>query len=188
MKNNLLYFLAFVFLLSACRGDETPINTQVATFQYDGENSTAPLLETGEHILAARFSASATAAYVGQTLDRIEFFLQEVPAELELRVYGESATGSPGDLLWSADLSGDLRANSWNGHLISSPIAISGEDIWISIRVFHNSPTSSVGCDSGPANNNGDWILHDTANSWTSFRSFTNNDADINWNIRGFVD
>ncbi len=188
MKNKLFYFLAFLLLFSACKEDEEPVGQQVATFQYDGENNTAPLLETGEHIMAARFPASATAAYVGRTLDRIEFYLRELPQELELRVYGESVTGSPGDLLWSQDLSGDLRANSWNGHVITSPIALTGEDIWISIRVFHNAPTSSVGCDFGPANNNGDWILHDTASNWTSFRDFTNNDANINWNIRGFVD
>lgn len=188
MKNSLLVLFSLLFLLTACReDDEIPI-TNVATFNYDGSNNTAPILDAGEHIAAARFTANQTSPFNGRTLDRIEFFLFNVPAVVEVRVYGAGTSSAPGDLLYSADLSNDLISNSWIGHALVDPVPITGEDLWIAVRVVHNFQTQSIGCDFGPATNNGDFILTDPGTSWRTFRDVTNNQADINWNIRGFSD
>lgn len=188
MKNAFLFFFPLFLLLSACGNDDEEPPVQTSTFQYDGENQTAPILNAGEHIMAARFTQDLTQPFSGQTLDRVEFYLQDIPSVLEIRVYGANTASEPGDLLYFADLSSDLRSNSWIGHLIADPVTITGEDLWIAIRVVHNFDLQSVGCDFGPAGGNGDWILTDPSTSWRTFREVTSNDADINWNIRGFVD
>lgn len=187
MKNIFLLLLPLLLLLSACGEDEEPI-VQTATFQYDGDNQTAPILDPGVHIMAARFTAAQTNTYQGKTLDRVEFFLLDIPSVVELRIYEANTASTPGDLLYTADLSSDLRSNSWIGHRLTTPLDISGEDLWIAIRVVHNFAAQSLGCDRGPASNNGDWILTDSATSWQTFREVTNNESSINWNIRGFVD
>ena len=53
----LLLALSTVIFFAACKKDDG-IPDGEATLQYDGENATGPLLETGYHELAVFFPAS----------------------------------------------------------------------------------------------------------------------------------
>ena len=185
MKNSLLYLLAFALTLTACSEDEEPLRS---ILHYDGDNQTAPFLDVGEHEAAARFTASQTATYQGQNLIEVEFYLLNIPSLCEVRVYGENADDEPGNLLYSADVTSSISANHWNTHTLSTPVEITGDDLWISIRLVHNSEINTIGCDFGPAQENGDWIISTSDNAWRTFRDVTSNQANINWNIRGYVE
>lgn len=189
MKNSVLLLLALtLFLASACNNDDDSVDLPTADLAYDGAPQTAPFLPAGEHELAARFPASITSGFQGQFLSEIQFYLVNVPTFCEVRIYGENTGDTPGDLLYSADVSGGIGPNGWNIHPIIGDFEITGEDLWLTLRIQHSSETNSVGCDAGPANPNGDWIFYTGANNWESFRQRSNGEANINWNIRGIVE
>jgi len=69
-------------------------------------------------------------------------------------------------------------------------LILSGNDLWISIEAAHIQTIRSVGCDTGPAVSNGDWIYASAVGEWQTFRDYTTNTGNpvnINWNIRGIV-
>ncbi len=189
MKKLLFLLLGTFLIFTACKKDETvPQNESGAEFQYDGANQSAPFLENGTHVAAARFPASLTGAHKGKNLDYIEFFLLNRPTRCEVVVYDAGSDNQAGKVLYSADITSGVAAPSWNRYILTAPVEITGEDLWIGIKVFHNDRIASVGCDPGPAVNNGDWIFSDSDNEWKTLRERTNRGVNINWNIRGFVE
>lgn len=175
--------LSLVFLL-ACNKDEEPVTSDL---HYDGPNQTAPFIEAGTHETAAKFTIVQTGPLAGRNLTEVQYYLVNLPATCSLRVYAQGDASTPGTLLYSSDLSGEMTPNSWNRHVLSTPVTITGEDLWIAIRVEHQNRTNTIGCDPGPANRNGDWILSSSDNEWKTFRERTNLQVNINWNIRGVV-
>ena len=183
MKKLSFLFLSFVLLFTACKKDDIA----VAEFYYDGENSSAPYLDAGTYDMAARFTANSTRKYEDRLLKEVEFYFLAKPAKIEVRIFGQGTATEPGDLLYSKDVTTEVSASSWNRHELDTPVRIKGEDLWICIRVVHNSRTTSLGCDVGPANKNGDWIMSHSDNQWTSYRDYTDQNVNINWNIRGHL-
>ena len=174
--------LSLVFAFTACQED----NAQTNLLSYDGPNITAPEFLPGEYQMAARFTPSETAEFRGKFLEEVEVYILNRPARAEIIIYGEGTATVPGPIRYSEVVTTDLRSQSWNTHILSTPVEIQDEDIWIAIMVRHTAANGSVGCDVGPANTNGD-ILLDDAQQWTNLRDFTNQAIDINWNIRGKV-
>ena len=74
-----------------------------------------------------------------------------------------------------------------NSHILSAPLDISGEDLWISIAFNHGQTERVMGCDPGPAANNGDWFYDDSVQDWRKFSVVTNPTISVNWNIRGII-
>lgn len=183
---HLLYFSLLVITLffTAC-GDDFTIDD--AEFHYDGDNLSAPFLDAGIHEAAARFTATQTADFQTKTLQSVHFYLTELPAQCTVVVYGQGSATAPGTLLYAENVSNTITAQSWNTHVLTTPLAIAGEDLWIGLRVVHDVRMTSVGCDPGPANDNGDWLLSQDNSIWQSLRSRTGEEVDINWNIRGRV-
>lgn len=184
MKKLLFLLFVYLFTITACQDEENPIT---ADFHYDGENVSAPFLEPGVWEAAARFPSSTTSEFQGKSLEEVEFYILERPDACALHIYGEGTDRLPGNLLYSASLTNGINANSWHIHPLDTPLPITGEDLWITIIVTHNSEMASVGCDDGPANNDGDWTYFSEDGEWFALRTRTGNQVNINWNIRGYV-
>lgn len=174
-----IYTLFAVLLLASC-GDESPIFDN--TLQLDGSNSTAPIFDAGDYENAVYFSASIMEDKVDRQLREIEFFLYEAPSTLEVVVYGEGSVTRPGNVLYSAQINSNLRANNWNTHVLSNRLTLDGNPIWISVKFTNTSSQQTIGCDAGPRKNGGDHLFNNTE-GWTTFQSLSG--ESINWNIRG---
>jgi hypothetical protein len=181
MKQILLLALSIAFLAVGCKDDD-----ETFVLRLDGDNNSAPILEADVYECAVRFNANTTTPYAGMKLTEVEFYLLEKPNTCKVIVYDEGNSSSPGTVLYeSGEIISSTDANSWNTHVLPSPIELTGDDLWISIEVSHIQSIRSVGCDQGPAVANGDWILAASLQEWQTLRDFTNNLVDINWNIRG---
>ncbi|MEY3052573.1 MAG: hypothetical protein RLY31_2358 [Bacteroidota bacterium] len=181
MIRKTFYALAFGLLaLSACQDDEPSVE---AVLRYDGENATGPFLEQGEHELAIHFPASTMADYTGRELTEVSFFVGDaLPAQCQVRVY-RGGTVSPGGLEYSFDVTDGLQTLRWNRHILSSPLALEGDDLWISVFVTHAVGQQSIGCDAGPRKDGGDWLYQEADGSWQTYQQRTT--ESVNWNIRG---
>lgn len=179
------------FLLLSCAIFAFSCNDDVVVdpdnvLSYDGENFSGPLLAAGKHELAARFLASQTSFFEGQQLTHVDFFMgPNFPAKCEVKIYGANNSVSPGVLLYSEDVTNDLKSQDWNRHELSTPLTIPLGDLWISIAVEHATSQQSVGCDAGPANPNGDWLFQSIDNNWERYLDRTS--ESVNWNIKGII-
>jgi hypothetical protein len=186
MRKTLLLLLAFSLSFLACNRDDDDDNfNPETTLNLDGPNATAPFLLPGTYEAAARFGANETARFTGKKLTEVAFFIANIPSMCVVRIYDEGTAGEPGRLLYTATVSGSLRAFSWNRHQLRRPLDISGDDIWISIGLVHTQSQQSIGCDAGPSNGPGDWLFQESDNAWRTFRERSG--ENINWNIRGIV-
>lgn len=183
MKNLLLLALAIVCLASSCGDDDS-----AETLRLDGNNVSAPLLDADTYQAAVRFSSSLTTPYAGFKLSEIEYYILDAPGSIRIIIYDEGNATTPGDVIYtSTDLTGRIDGADWNTFTLPTPIEITGDDIWIAIEVNHPASIRTVGCDEGPAQSNGDWILASSVGQWQTLRSFTSDAVSINWNIRGIL-
>ena len=120
-------------------------------------------------------------------MTEVEFYIQEKPTDCVLLIYGQGDATSPGTLLYEKNVDSEISSNSWTVHTITDDIEIQDEDIWIVVRLIHNSETRSIGCDEGPAKSNGDLMLGEGETEWKTYRELSGNVVDVNWNIRGIV-
>ena len=186
-RNIMRYLLLSLFsllLFAACNNDDDDLSL-ANTLHHDGVNQSSPVLPAGVYEAGARFTMSQSEEYIGRDLERVNFFMGELPTQCEIRIYAEGNNESPGSLLYSRDVTDELEALSWNVHQLSTPIEITGDDIWICVRLVHQTSLRSIGCDPGPAVQDGDWLFQDCDNDWRPFNQRTN--ISINWNIRGVV-
>jgi len=181
-KISLLFVLASLVFLVACNDDEDSRPTNV--LRHDGDNRTAPFLEQGDYEAAARFTAEETMVFEGQLLERVSFFIAELPSTCEVRIYQGGTDQAPGQLVYSADVSNAVEPLQFNDHALRDDITINDEDLWVSIFFSHGGRQQTIGCDAGPRDPNGDWITENQ--QWTNFQQFSGGES-INWNIRVFV-
>lgn len=187
MKNIFFIFLSCTLIFLSCKKDDPTIE-----LRYDDDNFSAPALPSGTFDAGQRFPSNIVDNYVGRTLDEVDFYIQEKPAGCEILIYGEGSSSSPGSLLYSQDVINQVSANSWNTHTLSTPVDITNDDLWIVVRLIHNSETRSIGCDEGPARTNGDWMLGEGELEWKTYRDLSTNpstgeNVNVNWNIRGIL-
>lgn len=184
----LLFALLWIATLSGCGDDEevSPINENI--LQLDGENFDSPSFATGvTYEAAAYYSSTLTSSRVGKSLNAVQVYLATIPNNMTIYVYGENPRGtSPGSVLATKSVSGLRSAGQWVTINLDSPVSITGEGVWIGVRVSHPSTAQIIGCDEGPAVAGGDWLARD--GSWQTFRTVTGNQVSINWNIRGVLE
>jgi hypothetical protein len=182
MKKLTILLLAFGLFFIACKKDERTLETEL---RHDTDNVNSPLLDPDLYEAAARFPASTTRDYVGQKLTQVSYHMTTLPLHTTLKIYRGGTSNAPGEVVYEAELTGSITPNTFNIHTLSTPLDITAEDLWISIRFRHNRRIQSIGCDIGPAVENGDWLYQESDNQWIPFNERT--PVDINWNIRGIL-
>lgn len=184
MKKLLFLLLSLAVILPSCKDDDDVLNDNA--LNYDGDNFSAPVFEVGVSTPSVYFPSSFLEPYIGKKISGIEFFVADIPAEMEIQVLKAGNGNTPGDMIVQDDITGlNIQGTNWNEWPLTDPVEITGEGLWIAIQVKHdNADERSIGCDAGPAVSNGDWIFSDTDNDWKTLRERTNNAVDINWNIR----
>lgn len=182
----LLPLFALALTFTACEDDPIVPEITDGIIHYDGENNTAPVFNAGVYEAAARFTPAITEQFEGQNLEEVSFYLVELPVYAEVRIYGSGRSDEPGDMLYSANVTDVISANSWNDHILTTPVELDGRDLWIAVYLEHSGATQSIGCDLGPAiNNAGDWLYEENDGDWLTFTQRSG--ASINWNIRGAI-
>lgn len=186
MYRYLLYTLfALGIIISGCTKDEDPIIVG-SRMSYDGDNNTSPFLPAGPYEAAAHFPISNIPEAEGRELVAVQFNAYEVPNEYGfIKVYASNGSNTPGVELYDQEISGEIIANQWNTHTLTTPVPIDGNGIWISFAFSHLGQQQTIGCDAGPGVSNGDWMFDGSDNRWQTFRVRTG--ESINWNIRGVL-
>lgn len=191
MKTSSLPFLLLlcVGLLgwSSC-GEDDPV---ADSLNYDGPVFNAPFNSTGLHTFAAYFPPGETQAFSGRSLERVRFWMEQVPTATRVIIYAEGASDdAPGaELYRSLDLTQRINPRDWHDHFITTPITVSAnEGLWIAVETdIPSNQFQAIGCDQGlNYNPNGDRYEIPQGPTWTSFNQFTGSER-INWNIRGFL-
>lgn len=189
MKYTALSLLLLIGLLSwtGCEDDD-PTDTETV-LNYDGPNFTAPTLPEGRHIFAAYFPPAETAPFTGRTLERIRFWLDDIPESTTVIVYGEGPNDrTPGAELYRRDITNRVNNTGWYEDRLIPGIEIDGQGMWLAVEVeLANGRPRSVGCDQGiNYDRNGDLLLLAvTPGGWTTFNDL--NGETVNWNIRGVL-
>ena len=176
----LIFAVALIFV--SCKEDRD----LESSLRYDGPNFNAPLLEADTYEAAARFPESITRDFVGQRLTQVSYYMAGVPQQTTLRIYSGGTSTEPGTVVYEAALTGEVSQNSFSAHVLDTPLEITGEDLWLSIRFRTNRTLQTIGCDEGPNTNGGDWLYREDDGRWLTFSQRTG--ESINWNIRGVVE
>lgn len=189
MKQYLLILLAIsaLFISSCGDDDDDQNNNGEVELRHDGPNLTGPFLPAGQHEFLVHFDAADINQYQGRILDRIEFFLGELPAGLGVAVLTGSNPNFPDTEIYFRDISNRITTTGWQTHRLSELIEIGTEDIWFSIIVVLDQQQRSVGCDAGPRQVGGDWLLRETDQDFITFADVTGGGESVNWNIRGVL-
>ncbi len=182
MKRLWILALVFPLLFTACGEDECPDDP----LSYDSGNVTGPVLPAGIHEFAVRFTEDELCGHLGNSLSTVQFFIGQAPSLAEVVIYGDGGDSRPGAELYAQNVTNAIQIREWTNHLIVNPIEITGEDLWIAIRVAHVDVQNSVGCDNGPNQEGGDWLLRADDGRWLPFTQRTS--ESVNWNIRGIVE
>lgn len=181
-----------MFFLLACEdapnNNDPLIEAPLVSLNYDGSNLTAPQLSAGTFEAAAKFTDNETANLQNGQLTEVYFYLLNTPQSASVKIYKGSNQGFPEELVYSKGVTSDMSSNSWNHHILDTPVDIDQRDLWIAIRLNHSQADQTIGCDPGPANTNGDWLFESADGNWEKLLRRSNNEANINWNIRGVVD
>ena len=183
MKKYAFLFCCLALMMSACNDDD---NDTANILSHDRDNVTGPLLQAATWQAATRFSPAETAEFSGLRLTQVEYFMGLAPDEANVFIYGPGVNNQPGDLLYQASITNSINQTSWNTHRITTPIDITGEEIWIAINLVHQADQQSIGCDAGPTETGGDWLFSSLDNQWRTYNDRTA--ESINWNIRGIVE
>ena len=173
-----------LFTLSSCKEESN--NPTFITLNLDGPNEDSPSLPPATYEAAVRFVSGSLQNYIDDRLVEVDFYVQEVPDACEVVIYRSNGGSEPFSTIHTANVISGLNANSWNTYVLTTPITISNEDIWIAIRFTHSNTARTIGCDPGPAVPNGDWLYDSNDTSWIPLSVRT--PISINWNIRGIVD
>jgi len=181
MKKISFLLFGLVVLFTACKKDRAEDN---AVFRLDGDNQTSPLLPNDTYEAAARFTESVTGQYIGRNLTEVSYYMAGTPQQTTLIIYS-GGTDEPGSVIYQASLTGNISQNSFNSHVLTEPLPITGEPLWISIKMRQNRTLQTIGCDAGPNSAGGDWLYQESDGRWLTFGQRTG--ESINWNIRGFV-
>ncbi len=170
-----------IFSFAAC-GDDDGVNPNILS--YDGDNQASPELAPGTHELAVQFTEDYLADRIGKKLFEIEAFLAPGALSYKLIVHGPGTESTPGGILWEQDITSNVDAQKWVITKVEPLLLITGEDLWVGVQVVHDQSAQTIGCDSGPRHDGGDWIWSEDTQTWETFLNVTTTEL-VNWNIRG---
>jgi hypothetical protein len=164
-------------------GIVAPANRDVV-LNYDGENASAiGSAVAAQWRVAAMFPSSMVAQYNGMYVSAVSVFINEVASSNKIQIYdmGSINLPGPGVLLYEQDFT--PLPTSWNEVILTTPVYVSGRDLWVGYRFNKPANMYPAGVDAGPANPNGDWLA--TGPGWGHLSD--NPALDANWNIRALL-
>lgn len=173
-----ILLLACSLFAISCGDDEVPLNI----IHFDGDNSNSPLFDPGFNEASVEFSSAVMSDFVDREIKSVRFYLFDVPEGCEVAIY-EGTGDRPGNEIYSFDFTDIATPNGWNVHVLTSPLALDGSEIWVSIKMNNTDRIQAIGCDAGPAEAGGDWLYRSSSAMWETFRNITTN-VSVNWNIR----
>lgn len=157
--------------------DPPALNTII--LHYDGPNFDGiGLTAGGTFHVAARFPSSMVGQYAGYVMTSVDVYINNVPSNATLKIWGAGTGTSPGPILHQQVFT--PAGSNWNNIVLNNGVTLVGTDIWVGYSVTHGAGQYPAGCDAGPANQNGDWISMDGLN-WEHLAGYGLN---YNWNIR----
>ncbi|MCF8365310.1 MAG: T9SS type A sorting domain-containing protein [Bacteroidales bacterium] len=128
---------------------------------------------------ASYFPADSMSQYAGMYLDMVEMYINDLPIEAKVIIYGMGTSTSPGDILIEQEFV--PVENAWNLIDLTYPILLDGDDLWIAYSAVHNGGQAPCGADVGPAVIGlGDWYSVD-GGPWSILG------LDRNWNLAGHL-
>jgi len=146
---------------------------------YDGENMDAiGLTAGGSFYTAARFPASMVSPFEGATITSVDVYINDLPSNATMKIWGPGTTTTPGELLHEQALTPNPYA--WNTITLDTPLVLDGNDIWVGFNYTHDDGYFVAGIDGGPVNPNGDFLSQDGI-VWERLSSYG---FGSNWNIR----
>ena len=152
---------------------------------YDGDNSANSVGDGGTTFIGgARFRDTIMSPYTGGELQYVQFYYSQAATGLTIMIFDAGTDTTAGTLLLSQPLILDsLIVGNWNRVPLNTNIPISGNDLWVCLRVEDSTAASyPFGVDAGPADPDGDWV--NDSGTWQHLNDFGLN---YNWNIRGEV-
>jgi hypothetical protein len=149
---------------------------------YDGEHVEAVgLVSGGIMYCAARFPAAMVNPFTGASIQSVDVYINDLPADAMLMVWGPGTTNAPGALIHLQEFTPE--ANSWITINLDESLSLNGTDIWIGCQYTHDAETFPAGIDGGPANPNGDFVSMDGV-TWEHLAA---NGLNGNLNIRAML-
>jgi len=177
-----------VLMLPACSGGGSDIidpgvTRKGALLHYDGVQVNSPNLPGNTtYEAAARFTPATLGGLANGDLVKVLFHISTPPDNCKVKVYGPGTADTPGSLLYSADVTTSVVGASWNSHVLANPVRVPNGDLWISIEFTDATMQRTIGCDSGPAVPDGNWLFDSGNGSWAPFF------VSVNWNVRAAID
>jgi hypothetical protein len=164
------------------REPSTGVQENEIILHYDGPNFDAiGLVAGGTFLVASRFPSSLVGQYAGYKLESVDVYINDLPTNLVLKIWGAGTANTPGMLL--AEQIFNPSAYAWNTIQLVDEVTLDGSDIWVGYEVTHDPQTYPAGTDAGPADPNGDWISID-GTAWEHLAGYGLN---YNWNIRACI-
>jgi len=155
----------------------------MVTLNYDGDNASAVgLTNGGTFQFGAMFPTNMTNAYINMEINEVQVYVNDVVTASKIYVYGHGSAGAPGAILHEQSFTAII---GWNNITLTSPVEISGGDIWVTCEVSHDADMFPAGCDAGLHVENGDWFK--SGASWVPMH-IANPVLDANWNIRAIAE
>ena len=161
-------------------GGDAPATRDVV-LNYDGENNNAiGSASAGQWRVAAMFPASMVKQYNGTYLTAVDIFYKDLASANKIQIYdmGSINLPGPGALIYEQNFTPMME--SWNHIVLTTPVYISGRDLWVGYKFNQIPDAYTAGVDVGPANPNGDWFA--TGPGWGHLSD--NAALNYNWNIR----
>ncbi len=161
-------------------GESAPA-TRDAVLHYDGENFSAiGSSAAGKWRVAAMFPASMVKQHNGTFLTAVDIFYKDLASANKIQIYdmGSINLPGPGALIYEQNFTPMME--SWNHIVLTTPVYVSGRDLWVGYAYNQLPDAFTAGTDEGPAVPNGDWFA--TGPGWGHLSD--NPALNYNWNIR----
>jgi hypothetical protein len=146
----------------------------------DGVNNASVGNGAGSYYeVSVRFPTSMMTPFIGGYIIRMDEYIGDAPISMALNIYDEGTSDSAGSLIYSQSVV--PNTSSWNNIDLSSPVEVTGTDIWAGYSVTHDVNKYPCGVDNGPHVSDGRWRRGSTTGAWGE------STLDVNWNIRVLV-
>ena len=120
--------------------------------------------------VAVFFPDSVMLQYIGHQLENVDIYIDNPAESCELKIYQGGSPGAPGELIYTQPVT--VSPYGWNNIVLSTPVPIDGQGLWISFLVENLSGRNPIAVDSGPNSYPG-YSDNLTVNGvWTTLASF----------------